>query len=275
MITKDDRPGSRISDEAFAKLVEHVEDPTLHGIPGPEGPQGVAGPIGPIGPVGAPGPAGPAGADGAQGPAGPQGADGQDGTDGAQGVPGTPGVQGPPGPVDDQIICNGNFTDTSGRTGWIFPRTELFTTTQATVIEDWVQISTAETSPADCVTDITINGSVGESYFRLRNMWGRAFFDVRFLINGVALGTWTLNSYHYSDKRLNDVLKQEIGYSPSFSWARANVAPNSVITVEALRRYAFTAGTAALGTVQGDHIGGLRSHFNVHYSPTQIVTGRE
>lgn len=196
------------------------------------------------------------------------------GPQGPIGPVGPAGPQGDAGPVADQEICTGDFVDVSGRDGWIFPRTELFTTTQATVIEDWVQISTAETSP-DCVTDITINGSVGESYFRLRNMWGRAFFDVRFLIDGVALGTWALNSYHYSDKRLNDVLKQEIGYSPSFSWARASVPANSTITVEALRRYAFTAGSAALGVVQGDHIAGLRSHFNVHYSPAQIVTGRQ
>ena len=143
-------------------------------------------------------------------------------------VVGPQGPAGPAGPVANQEICTGNFSNVSGRAGWIFPRTELFTTTQATVIEDWVQISTPETSP-DCLTDITINGSVGESYFRLRNMWGRAFFDVRFLIDGVALGTWALNSYHYSDKRLNDVLKQEIGYSPSFSWARVNVPANSCL----------------------------------------------
>ena len=252
-LTKDARTGYRVEQDTFQKICDHIDDTSLHPVVGPQGPVG------------------PAGADGAPGPVGPAG---QDGSDGAQGIPGIPGAPGAAGPVTPQEICAGDFSDVSGRTGWIFPRTELFTTTQATVIEDWVQISTAETSP-DCATDITINGSVGESHFRLRNMWGRAFIDVRFLINGVALGTWALNSYHYSDKRLNDVLKQEIGYSPSFSWARSNIAPNSVITVEALRRYAFTAGTAALGTVQGDHIGGLRANFNVHYSPTEIVTGRQ
>lgn len=239
-VTKDGRKGYLLEDETLDIIRSHIEDESLHPVVGPPGP---------------PGP---------QGPEGPQGPNGTD------------GEQGPPGPSTPQEICTGSFSDASLRAGWIFERTEIFTDNTGTVDEDWIQISTAETSPADCLTDITVNGNMGESFMRLRNMWGRVWFSVRLLINGTPVTTYALQSYHYDDRREGTIFRQLIPMSANtFNFARSNVPPGATITVEAQRRYNFISGSQALDVSQGDHIGGLRAHFNIHYSPPQIVTGRQ
>lgn len=235
--------------------------------------------------------AGPAGADGAQGPQGipgvpgtngvdgqdgADGQDGQDGQDGADGAQGIPGVQGPPGPVEDQEICTGPFVDVSGRTGWTHTWTPIATANTGTVTEDWVQISTAETSP-NCTTDITVNADLGHNYFQMQASRAYVWFDVRMLINGAAVVTYTFHRYRYRDERgqANVPQQLEIEEIGQAFFARNNVPAGATVTVELRRRYNFNAFQAGnVPNASARVISGLRAHFNVHYSPREIVTGR-
>jgi len=238
------------------------------------GPQGDPGPQGPQGETGDQGPQGDQGIQGIQGVPGQDGADGQDGLPGANGQDGADGAGGPPGPVTPQIICTGDFVDVSGRTGWLHPWTTPFTANSGTITDDWLQVSTAEVSP-NCPTDITVNVDMGNSYTQVRNMYGRIFFDVRLLVNGVAVTTWTSHKYQYRDELNGTNLHDYIVPIGSAHFARATVPAGATITVEMRRRYNFIAGNTAIASPYGRNISGLRAHFNVHYSPTQIVTGRE
>jgi len=176
-------------------------------------------------------------------------------------------------PIPIQEICLGDFIDSSARTGWIFPWTESFTTNSGTVTEDWVQVSTQERSP-NCLTDITVNACMGNSYVQARNAWARIWYDIRLLINGVATTTYTFQNYHYRDDLGSTNLNDDIIPMGSVHFSRASVPANASVTVEMRRRYNFVIGAATVSQPFVREIGGLRSHFNVHYSPIQIVTGR-
>ena len=176
-------------------------------------------------------------------------------------------------PHPDQEICTGDFVDVSTRAGWTHTWTPTYTASTGTVVEQWVQVGTAETAP-DCLTDITVNGTLGNSYMQTRNMWGRVWYDVRLLINGAAVTTYTFQNYQYEDDIGETKLADEIDPLGSYHFARNNVPAGATITVEILRRHNFVAGNAAIASPFGRVISGLRAHFNVHYSPTQIVTGR-
>lgn len=172
-----------------------------------------------------------------------------------------------------QEICNGNFVDVTSRAGWLHTWSPVYTTSSGTITDDWEQVSTAETSP-NCETDVTVNVSLGNSYFQLRNMYGRAWYDVRLLVNGAPVNTWTFQNYHYDDDLGTTNLDDDITPLGSVHFARTSVPAGAVITVEILRRYNFVAGNTAVVSPYGRVISGLRAHFNVHYSPTTIVTGR-
>jgi len=137
-----------------------------------------------------------------------------------------------------------------------------------------VQISTAEVSP-DCDTDITVNANMGMAYYQLRNMWGRAWFDVRLLINGAAVTTYTFQTYLYEDDLNQTNLDDDIMPIGTVHFARASVTAGSTVTVEVRRRHNFVAGNAAVAAPFGRIISGLRAHFNIHYTPTAVVTGRQ
>ena len=173
----------------------------------------------------------------------------------------------------EQEICTGDFTDSTSRSGWLHTWTPTYTANSGTVVEDWVQITTAEIAP-DCETDITVNGTLGNSYFQLRNMYGRAWYDVRLLVNGAPVVTYTFQNYHYEDDIGSTNLDDDITPLGSFHFARVSIPAGATITVEVARRHNFVAGNAAVAAPSGRVISGLRANFNVHYSPTQIVTGR-
>lgn len=177
--------------------------------------------------------------------------------------------------VPEQEICTGDFVDVTGRAGWLPTWTPIYTANSGTIIEDWLQISTAEVSP-NCATDITVNVSLGNSYMLLRNMYGRSWFDVRLLINGTAVTTFTFQNYHYdrSSTPTDSVIQNKMRPLGSTHFARASVPAGASITVELRRRHNFVIGPAAGATPYGRLISGLRAHFNVHYSPINIVTGR-
>lgn len=176
--------------------------------------------------------------------------------------------------IPAQEICNGDFVDLSGRSGWIHPWTPTYTANSGTIVEDWVQVSTAEVSP-DCITDATINVDMGNSYFQLRNMYGRVWWDIRLLINGTAVTTYMFHKYHYEDDIGEANLSDDITPLGSAYFARSSVPAGATITVEMRRRHNFIAGNNAAGVPSGRNISGLRSHFSIHYNPTQIVTGRQ
>lgn len=176
--------------------------------------------------------------------------------------------------IPDQEICTGNFIDSSARTGWLFPWTPTATANTGTVVEDWVQVSAVEVSP-DCITDMTVNVSLGNSYIQARNAYARVWYDVRLLVNGVATTTYTFQNYHYEDDIGNTNLDDDIMPMGSAHFSRASVPAGADITVEVRRRYNFVMGSAAVAAPTAREIGGLRSHFNVHYSPIAIVTGRQ
>ena len=236
--------------------------------PGPQGPQG---PIGPQGPQGIPGVAGTNGTNGVDGQDGENGVDGQDG---AQGPIGPIGPQGIAGPVTPQEICRGNFIDSSGRTGWVHTWTPFATANTGTVTQDWIQVSTVETAP-DCDTDITVNVDMGNSYMQSQNANARVWWDIRLLVNGVAVTTYTFHKYHYEDDIGETNLSDDIIPLGSAHFSRASVPAGAQISVEMRRRYNFVMGQAANGTARTRNISGLRAHFNVHYSPIAIVTGRQ
>lgn len=179
----------------------------------------------------------------------------------------------PPVVVPDQEICTGDFVDVSSRAGWLHTWTPTYNANSGTIVEDYVQVGSAEISP-NCVTDITVNVSLGNSYFQLRNMYGRAWYDVRLLINGAAVTTFTFQNYHYEDDLSEANLSDDISPLGSAHFARTNVPAGATITVEIARRHNFVAGNAVIAAPFGRVISGLRAHFNVHYSPIQIVTGR-
>ena len=178
-----------------------------------------------------------------------------------------------PAAVPDQEVCTGDFTDTSARTGWLHPWTPFITANTGTVNEDWIQVSTAETSP-ECVTDITVNLDMGNSYIMAQNVWVRLFYGARLLIDGVQVSAYALQKYHYEDDTGNANLGDYMTPLGSVHFARSNVPAGAVITVEMQRSYNMVMGPAAVGITRGRVIGGLRAHFNVHYSPINIVTGR-
>ena len=175
----------------------------------------------------------------------------------------------------EQEICRGDFVDVTSRTGWLHTWTPIYTASTGTIIEDWRQVSTTETSP-DCDTDITVNVSLGNSYIQTRNMWGRVWYDIRLVVNGVAVTTYTFQNYHYEDNVGGTNLVDDMVPLGSAFFARPSVPAGSTIAVEILRRHNFVAGSTQgnAATPFGRVISGLRAHFNVHYSPTQIVTGR-
>lgn len=179
----------------------------------------------------------------------------------------------PPVVVPNQEICTGDFVDVSSRSGWLHTWTTFYTANSGTVVDGWVQVGSAEVSP-NCVTDMTVNVSLGNSYMQLQNANGRVWYDVRLLVNGVAVTTFTFQNYHYEDDIGTTNLDDDITPLGSAHFARSNVPAGATITVEIQRRHNFVMGGAANGTARGRVISGLRSHFNVHYSPTQIVTGR-
>ena len=180
----------------------------------------------------------------------------------------------PPVVVPEQVICAGDFSDVSSRTGWLHTWSPSYTTSSGTVVEGWAQVGTAETSP-DCATDITVNVTLGKSYLQLRNMWGRVWYDVRLLVNGAAVTTFTFQDYHYEDDIGQTNLDDDVTPLSSAHFARASVPAGATITVEILRRHNFVAGPVAIASPFGRVISGLRAHFNVHYTPTNVVTGRQ
>ena len=174
------------------------------------------------------------------------------------------------GPHPAQEICTGDFVDVSSRTGWMHTWTPIYTANSGTIVEDWVQISTTETSP-NCVTDITVNANMGMAYSQLRNANMRAWWDVRLLINGTAVTTYTFQTYLYEDDIGSTNLDDDIQPIGTAHFARASVPAGATVTVETRRRHNFLMGN---GQSSGRIISGLRAHFNVHYSPVAIVTGR-
>ena len=176
--------------------------------------------------------------------------------------------------LPEQEVCKGNFSDVSTRSGWLHNWTESYNANSGTVIEEWVRIGGVEVSP-DCLCDITVSGSFGNSYMQLRNIWGRAWFDVRLMINDVAVNTYTLQCQHYSDNIGNTNLSDNSISLGSFHFARAVVEPKAEIAVEIARRHNFVVVPAAVVNPLGRVLSGLRSHYNVAYVPSQVVTGRE
>ena len=173
------------------------------------------------------------------------------------------------GPHTKLEICEGPFTQGTGRTGWLHPWTPVLTANTGTVTEDWVQISTAETSP-NCPTDLTINAFLGNDYVQLQDARIYLWKDVQLLVDGVPVLTWNLQTYRYEDERGDASTALLINADGSVHLHRQNIAPSSVITVEARRRYnanGFLAGGRARA------IGGLRAHANVQFTPRTIVTG--
>ena len=99
-----------------------------------------------------------------------------------------------------QEICTGPFLDRTGRTGWILPWTDAHTADTGTVEDDWVQISTAETSP-DCLTDASFFIDSGEIYHQIESARAYHWLDFRVLVNGIAVITETYDNYLYIDDR--------------------------------------------------------------------------
>ena len=169
------------------------------------------------------------------------------------------------------VTHTGDFVDASIRSGWIFPRTDLFTASTGMITDDWVQLPGSEVSP-NCVNDITINGNIGRSVIRAKNMWVRVIYSVRLLLDGVETITYLDHSTHNFDAREGILLRQSAPMSVNtFHFSRASVPALSTITVEAQRRYIFTIGSQALSDSSGDHIGGLRGHYNATYIPETLV----
>ena len=177
----------------------------------------------------------------------------------------------------EQEICTGDFVDVTSRTGWLHTWSPTYTDNSGTILDGYNQVSTTEVSP-NCITDMTVNVSLGNSYMLLRNMRGRVWYDVRLLVNGAAVTTWTFQNYHYEDNRTgtstDNTIQEFITPLGSAHFARTNVPAGATITVEIQRRHNFTTGPGNGSNPHGRVISGLRAHFNVHYSPTQIVTGR-
>lgn len=193
------------------------------------------------------------------------------GPEGPMGPMGIMGVAGEDGDDASLILCNGPFAQCTGRTGWLHPWTPIMTANSGTVIDDWVQISTAETSP-DCPTDMTVNAFLGDDYVQLQNARLYLWKDVRLLVNGAPVVSWTFQTYRYEDERGDTNNKLLINADGSVHLHRFNVPAGSAVTVETRRRYnanAFLAGGRART------IGGLRAHANVHFSPRNIVIGAE
>ena len=176
--------------------------------------------------------------------------------------------------LPEQVVCKGNFSDVSTRSGSLHNWTESYSENSGTIIEDWVRIGGVEVSP-DCLTDLTVNGTFGNSYIQARNMWGRAWFDVRLMINDVAVNTYTLQCQHYSDNIGSTNFSDDSIALGSFHFARASVAAKAEIAVEIARRHNFTAGPASVVAPLGRVLSGSRAHYNVLYVPVEVVTGRE
>ena len=177
-------------------------------------------------------------------------------------------------PIPNQEICTGDFVDISSRSGWLHPWTTSYTDNTGTIIEDWVQVGGVEVSP-DCDTDITVNVNMGNSYMQLRNMWGRIWYDVRLLIDGVPRITWSLQAYHHEDDIGGTNLDDDVIPLGSVHFARPSIPAGSEISVEIARRHNFVAGNTTISAPFGRVISGVRSHFSIHYTPVRIVTGRE
>lgn len=179
--------------------------------------------------------------------------------------------------VPPQEICTGPFVDRTGRTGWVFPWTAVNTANTGTITDDWVQISSTETSP-NCVTDLAAFVDAGEIYHQIKSARAYQWIDFRLLVNGVAVVTETYDNYRYMDDRHNNAatnsapLKLIIENAKTWFAERYNVPAGAAISFEMRRRYnhnAFQTG----GSVRT--IGGLRSKAMAIYSPRQIVTGRQ
>ncbi len=173
------------------------------------------------------------------------------------------------GPHTELEVCTGPFAQGTGRTGWVHPWTPVMTANSGTVVEDWVQISTAETAP-ECPTDLTINAFLGNDYVQLEDARLYIWKDVQLLVDGLPVLTWTFQTYRYEDERGDTSNKLLINADGSVHLHRLNVAAGALVTVETRRRYnanAFLAGGRART------IGGLRAHANVHFSPRNIAIG--
>jgi len=178
--------------------------------------------------------------------------------------------------IPSQRICNGPFVDITGRTGWSFPWSGIFTANSGTITDDWVQISSNETSPS-CPTDIMVIADGGEIYTQLVNARMYHWIDFRLLINGVPVVTNTYDNYNYEDKRVSTATAagqpNHLLIQNSKQWiaSRNNVPAGATVTVEMRRRYNFN-GFQAGG--RGRVIGGLRAKAGIVYQPRNIVTGR-
>lgn len=175
----------------------------------------------------------------------------------------------------DQEICDGSFVQRTGRTGWLFPWTPVATANTGTIEDDWVQVSTTETSP-DCVTDLEVNVFAGNHYFQIDSARIYHWIDFRLLVNGVAVLTETFDHYEYLDDRnetVDTTNPQKLIIRTGGSWfaERKNVPAGATVSVEMRRRYNFNAFQTG-GRARA--IGGLRSKALFDFSPQQIVTGR-
>lgn len=173
-------------------------------------------------------------------------------------------------PAPEVETCEGNFVFANTRTGWIFPWTAVFSNVGnvANTVEDWVNVGGTYTTPG-CVTDLVADVDIGRTIVYSRRTRSYVQYDVRLLINGAVVLTQTFEHYLYLDKRneLNpDIIRPQLyemydmGSSPMY---RANVPANSVIQIQARRRY------RTVGAQSSDYfrtIGGLRSNveFNTH-----------
>lgn len=171
--------------------------------------------------------------------------------------------------------CVGRFVYNNNRTGWLFPWTQIYNNVGnvATVLGDWEQVSQTYITPA-CASDVSATANLGNHLIYSRRTRSYYWIDVRLLVNGAPVQTWTYNNYLYLDKRDDtnpDVITPQLYEIYNLGVAqlyRQNVPANAVVTVEARRRYR-TVGSQPSNYFRT--IGGLRSNVSfVAHNRTNI-----
>ena len=177
------------------------------------------------------------------------------------------------GTIPDQKVCESPFAEYETHAGtWPLAWTPTHTANTGVISGNFEQLGGPIMSPS-CVTDATVNVSLGNYHLQLRDADGYVAHDLRLLVDGVPQFTKNLLGETQTNNFADLALRNFRGFIGSFNVSLSNLDPGAEITIELRRRYSFIMGNTA--TVPQARVRSANNFtFNAHFSPTKIVTGR-
>jgi hypothetical protein len=170
-------------------------------------------------------------------------------------------------------ICEGPWAFASNPTGWLGITGGTRVPAAFTyVVEQFRTIATFVTP--DCITDASISTDLGYALHYLRDARIYHLGEVRYLVNGTAVRTYTSRAYPYSDERTEADATEPQQYEWKHVgvdfWRLLNVPAGATVEVQVAHR---VREAAPQDTPWSKAYVGLRSQAMMHTTPSSIVIG--